>query len=119
MIDIILNAFIFLVTVILVILMFRKDGQWDIKRGKSGFRFYTVQSNCLCAAVSLSSCHSDAHAAPGVVDSPIFVSDTMLYKDHSFIIIRERFNPYFQVLHSPSCACRYNRHFVIVKRKTV
>lgn len=53
MIDIILNAFIFLVTVILVILMFRKDGQWDIPRGKRAFRFYTVLSNCLCAIVSL------------------------------------------------------------------
>ena len=53
MADIILNAFIFLVTAILVILMFRKDGQWVPERGKKAFRFYTVQSNCLCAAVSL------------------------------------------------------------------
>ena len=53
MTDIILNIFIFFVTAILVILMFRKDGHWDIQRGKKGFRFYTVQSNCLCAAVSL------------------------------------------------------------------
>ena len=53
MADIILNAIIFLVTAILVILMFRKDGHWEFKRGMKAFRFYTVQSNCLCAAVSL------------------------------------------------------------------
>ena len=53
MVDIILNAVIFLVTAILVILMFRKEGQWVPERGKKAFRFYTVQSNCLCAAVSL------------------------------------------------------------------
>ena len=53
MVDIILNAFIFLITVILAIPMFRKDGQWVPERGKKAFRFYTVQSNCLCAAVSL------------------------------------------------------------------
>ena len=53
MIDIILNTFIFLITAVLVIFMFRKDGQWDIPRGKRAFRFYTVLSNCLCAAVSL------------------------------------------------------------------
>ena len=53
MIDIILNAFIFLITLILVILMFRKDRQWDIPRGKRAFRYYTVLSNCLCAMVSL------------------------------------------------------------------
>ena len=53
MIDIILNAFIFFITAVLVIFMFRKDGQWDIPRGKRAFRFYTVLSNCLCAAASL------------------------------------------------------------------
>ena len=53
MADIILNTLIFIVTAVLVVLMFRKDGHWDINRGKKAFRFYTVQSNCLCAAVSL------------------------------------------------------------------
>ena len=53
MADIILNAFIFLITAVLVLLMFRRDGHWDIRRGKKAFCFYTVQSNCLCAAVSL------------------------------------------------------------------
>ena len=53
MADIILNVFIFLVTAVLVLLIFRKAGNWDFKRGKKAFRFYTVQSNCLCATVSL------------------------------------------------------------------
>lgn len=46
--------------------------------------------------------------------SPLYVSDTILYKDHSYIVVRERFNTHFEVLHSPSCRCRYNRHFVVV-----
>ena len=53
MADIILNLLIFLITAALVVFLFCKDGQWVPERGKSAFRFYTVQSNCLCAAVSL------------------------------------------------------------------
>ena len=53
MTDIILNLLIFLGTAVLVVFLFRKDGHWVPERGKSAFHFYTVQSNCLCALVSL------------------------------------------------------------------
>ena len=51
--DIILNLLIFLVTLVLVILFFRKDGEWVPERGRFAFRFYTCQSNVLCAAAAL------------------------------------------------------------------
>lgn len=51
--DIILNLLIFLITLVLVISMFRKDGKWVPERGKKAFRYYTCQSNALCAAAAL------------------------------------------------------------------
>ena len=51
--DIILNLLIFLVTLALVVLFFRKDGKWVPERGRFAFRFYTCQSNVLCAVTAL------------------------------------------------------------------
>ena len=48
-----INAVIFLVTLIPVIRFFRKDGRWDVNRGKTAFRYFTCQSNVLCAASAL------------------------------------------------------------------
>ncbi len=53
MADIILNFFIFAVTAVLVAGTFRKDGKWTPERGRSALRFYTCQSNILCAAAAL------------------------------------------------------------------
>ncbi len=55
--DLILNALIFLVTLwIVVFRFFRKDGRWDGKRGRFALRFFTSQSNVLCAAAALLMC---------------------------------------------------------------
>ncbi len=57
MIDIILNAAIFLVVLyIVVFIFFRKDRNWDLKRGRSTMRFFTAQSNVLCAVTALLMC---------------------------------------------------------------
>ena len=40
MTDIILNLVIFLLTVVLVVGFFRKDGQWVPERGKKAFRYF-------------------------------------------------------------------------------
>ena len=57
MIDIILNAFIFTVTLYLVIIvLFRKDGKWSPGTGRLALRFFTVQSNILCACSALLMC---------------------------------------------------------------
>ena len=57
MIDIILNAAIFLITLVIVVfIFFRKDHNWDLKRGRSALRFFTAQSNVLCAATALLVC---------------------------------------------------------------
>ena len=57
MIDIILNAAIFLITLIIVVfIFFRKDHNWDLKRGRSALRFFTAQSNVMCAAAALMMC---------------------------------------------------------------
>ena len=53
MTDIILNTLIFVITLVLVVRFFRKDGQWAPERGKLAFRFFTCQSNVLCAAAAL------------------------------------------------------------------
>ena len=54
MIDILLNAAIFVITLVIVIcVFFRKDHQWDLKRGRFALRFFTAQSNVLCAVAAL------------------------------------------------------------------
>ncbi len=53
MTDIILNLLIFLVTFVLVLRFPWKDGQWLPDRWKKAFRYFTVQSNVLCAASCL------------------------------------------------------------------
>ena len=52
-VDAVLNLVIFLVTLVIVTGFFRKDGKWCPERGKFSFRFFTCQSNVLCAAASL------------------------------------------------------------------
>ena len=51
--DTALNLLIFLVTAGLVLSFPRKDGEWHPERWKAAFRFFTVQSNVLCAAACL------------------------------------------------------------------
>ena len=52
-ISVLMNTAIFVITLILVIRFFRKDGRWDLKRGREAFRFFTCQSNALCACTAL------------------------------------------------------------------
>ena len=51
--DIILNLLIFLITLALVLSFPRKDGRWHPERWKTAFRFFTCQSNVLCALACL------------------------------------------------------------------
>ena len=51
--DLILNILIFAITLVLVIRFFRKDGRWAPERGRFAFRFFTCQSNVLCACAAL------------------------------------------------------------------
>ena len=52
-IDIILNLLIFGITAALLIRFARKDGGWTTEKLKVAFRFFTCQSNVLCAATAL------------------------------------------------------------------
>lgn len=56
MMDTVLNAVIFLITVAILIRLFRKDGSWCLQRGKTALRFFTVLSNMLCAFSALLMC---------------------------------------------------------------
>ena len=57
MIDFLLNAAIFLIVFIIVVfIFFRKDHNWDMQRGRSAMRFFTAQSNVLCAVTALLMC---------------------------------------------------------------
>ena len=59
--DIVLNLLIFLITVVLVVRFFRKDGKWDAGNGKKAFRYFTVLSNTFCAAAALLVCIDPAN----------------------------------------------------------
>ena len=48
-----INLIIVFVTAILVFGLFRRDGKWDLDRARNAFRFFTVQSNTLCAISAL------------------------------------------------------------------
>lgn len=49
----VLNAVIFAVTLVIVILHFRNEGKWDAGKGRYAFRFFTEQSNAFCAVSAL------------------------------------------------------------------
>lgn len=51
--SIIVNAVIFLITFVVLILSFRKDGQWQLERGLKAFRYFTALSNDFCALTAL------------------------------------------------------------------
>ena len=51
--DWFLNIGIALLTLIIVVSFFRKEGQWVPERGKFALRFFTTLSNMLCAAACL------------------------------------------------------------------
>ena len=67
--DIGVNTGVFLVTLVLAVLFFRKDGKWDAGRGKNAFRFFTCQSNVLCAAA----CLLTAVGAVGGGEIPVWI----------------------------------------------
>ena len=52
-VDRFLNTLIALLTLLIVVSFFRKDGQWVPERGKLALRFFTTLSNMLCAAACL------------------------------------------------------------------
>ena len=53
-VDMILNYLIFVVTAVIVLFCFaRQDGQWAPDRLKGAFRYFTCQSNVLCAVSAL------------------------------------------------------------------
>ena len=52
-VDWFLNTLIALLTLLIVVSFFRKDGQWVPERGKFALRFFTTLSNILCAAACL------------------------------------------------------------------
>ena len=51
--SVLINAVIFLVTAFLAVRFFRKDGKWDLSRGRKAFCFFTCQSNVFCATAAL------------------------------------------------------------------
>lgn len=54
--DLVLNALIFLITVLQFLRLFQMNEGWSTARVKSALRFFTVQSNILCAAAALLMC---------------------------------------------------------------
>lgn len=55
-ISFLINMVIFVVTCFLVFQFFREDGQWNLGRARRAFRYYTTQSNVLCAISALCMC---------------------------------------------------------------
>ena len=56
MMDTMVNAVIFFITVTVMIRLFRKDGNWSLRSGKKALRFFTVLSNISCALSALLMC---------------------------------------------------------------
>ena len=54
--DLFLNALIFIITLAFTLAFFRKDGVWKFSFGRKAFRYFTVQSNMLCALAALMMC---------------------------------------------------------------
>ena len=54
--SLICNLFIFIITAVLTLRFFWKDGALDAARGKNAFRYFTVQSNVLCGLSALLLC---------------------------------------------------------------
>ena len=48
----VLNALLFIITAVITLTVFRKDHRWDLQRGKKAMRFFTMQSNVLCAVTA-------------------------------------------------------------------
>ena len=51
--DSVINILIFVITAISFLFCFRKDGQWDLHKGKKSLRFFTILSNLFCAVSAL------------------------------------------------------------------
>ncbi len=51
-----INLIIFIVTAVLVSQYFREDGRWSPSRARKAFRYFTNQSNVLCAVSALLMC---------------------------------------------------------------
>ncbi len=51
-----INLIIVTLTLVLTVSIFRENGKWNAKKGKSAFRYFTLQSNLLCAASALCMC---------------------------------------------------------------
>ena len=51
-----INIIIIIITTILVVRFFREDDKWSPARGKKAFRYFTTQSNVLCAVSALAMC---------------------------------------------------------------
>ena len=51
--DVILNLLIFLVTAVILVVFARHEGRWAPERIRKALRFFTCQSNMLCAAGAL------------------------------------------------------------------
>jgi hypothetical protein len=54
--SLVINIIIIVITTILVVRFFRENGKWSPARGKKAFRYFTTQSNVLCAVSALAMC---------------------------------------------------------------
>ena len=70
-VSLICNLFIFVVTAIITLRFFWKDGMLDVERGKNAFRYFTVQSNVLCGLAALLLCLF-AEALLGMLPSIVY-----------------------------------------------
>ena len=67
--SVVINAVIFIITLVIVVLDFRKDGAWQIRRGLKAFRYFTVLSNAFCAVTALvmAICQAAGRVTPAAV----------------------------------------------------
>lgn len=68
--SLIVNVFIFVATLTIIVLHFRKNGAWQVSHGLKQFRYFTVLSNALCAIGALAVAISQAG---GSLPHPVFL----------------------------------------------
>ena len=89
--SLICNLCIFVVTAIITLRFFWKDGTLDVERGKNAFRYFTVQSNVLCGLSALLLCLFPAAAVTvTLLKVFFFLGPNMGYGKlgHQVIVIR-------------------------------
>lgn len=79
------------------------------------YKFKCIFKVFILSSLVFFSCGSPDVDQDTTFSDSIFV-DSCAINGHSYIYVYDK-NQYIEFLHNPDCYCRYNRTFVVIKRK--